>query len=38
MLVGDINSRSPIIIRSHNLHVGNIKRTVGEKTSYYKRD
>jgi hypothetical protein len=36
-LVGDACSKPPIIIRSHDLHVGDIKRVVGEITSYHKR-
>jgi len=38
VLVGDVYSRPPIIIRSHNLHVGNIRGVVGEITSYHERD
>ncbi len=37
MLVGDVCSRPPIIIKSHNLHVDNIKRAMGEITSYHER-
>jgi hypothetical protein len=37
MLVGDVCSRPPIIIRSHDLHASDIKRTMGEITSYYGR-
>ncbi len=37
-LVGDVCSKPPIMIRSHNLHVGNIKRAMGEITSYHKKD
>ncbi len=33
-LVGDACSRPPITIRSHDLHVGNIKGVVGEITSW----
>jgi hypothetical protein len=37
-LVSDVCSRFPIIIRFHNLHVGDIKRTVGEIAAYHERD
>jgi hypothetical protein len=37
-LVSDACYRPPIIIRSHNLHAGNIRRVVGEITSYHNRD
>jgi hypothetical protein len=37
-LAGDTYSRPPIIIRSHDLHAGNIKGVMGEITSYHKRD
>jgi hypothetical protein len=37
-LASDVCSRPPIIIRFHNLHVGDIRRVVGEITSYHKRD
>ncbi len=37
-LAGDACSRPPIIIRSHDLHVGNIKGAVGEITSYHEED
>ncbi len=30
MLVGDVYYRPPIIIKSHDLHVGKIKKVVGE--------
>jgi hypothetical protein len=36
-LARDVCSKSPIIIRPHNLHVGNIKGVVGEIASYHKR-
>jgi hypothetical protein len=36
VLVGDVCFGPPITIRSHNLHVGNIKRTMGEIASYHK--
>jgi hypothetical protein len=38
MSTRDVYSRTPIIIRSHNLHVGDIKRALGEITSYHKKD
>jgi hypothetical protein len=37
-LVGDVSSRPPIIIRSHNLHASDIRGVVGEITSYHERD
>ncbi len=37
-LAGDACSRPPITIRSHYLHVGDIRRAVGEIISYHKRD
>jgi hypothetical protein len=37
-LAGDVCSRPPIIIRSHNLHADNIRRVVGEIISYHKKD
>jgi len=37
-LVRDACFRPPIIIRSHNLHVGDIRGVEGEITSYHKRD
>jgi hypothetical protein len=36
VLVGDVWFRPPIIIRSHDLHVGDIRRFVCEITSYHK--
>jgi hypothetical protein len=38
VLVGDVSFRSLITFRSHNLHEGNIKTFVDEKTSYHERD
>jgi hypothetical protein len=35
MLVGDVYSKPPIIIRSHDLHAGDIRKTMGEITSYH---
>jgi hypothetical protein len=37
-LVGHACSRLPIIIRSYDLHAGNIRGAVGEITSYHERD
>jgi hypothetical protein len=37
-LVGDVCFRLPITIRFHDLHVGDIRKVVGEKTSYHERD
>jgi len=37
-LVGDAYSKPPIAIRSHDLHVGNIRRAMGVIASYYERD
>jgi hypothetical protein len=37
-LVGDAYSRPPIIIKFHDLHVGNSRGAVGEITSYHERD
>jgi hypothetical protein len=37
-LVGDACSRPPITIRSHDLHVGDIKEAMGEIISYHERD
>jgi hypothetical protein len=38
MLVGDVYFRPPIIIKFHDLHVGDIRRVVGEIASYHERD
>jgi hypothetical protein len=38
VLVGDVCSKPPIIIRSHDFHVDDIRRTLGEITSYHKTD
>ncbi len=35
MLVGDVCFRPPITIRSHDLHVNNIRGFVGEITFYH---
>jgi acetyltransferase-like isoleucine patch superfamily enzyme len=37
-LGGDVYSRPPINFRSHDLHVGNIKRVVGKMASCHERD
>jgi hypothetical protein len=37
-LVSDVCSRPPTIIRSNNLHVGDIRKAMGEIASYHKRD
>jgi hypothetical protein len=37
-LVGDAYSRPSIIIRSHDLHVGDIRGVMGEMASYHERD
>jgi hypothetical protein len=38
VLAGDVCSTPPIIISSHDLHVGDIRRVVGQIASYHKRD
>jgi len=38
VLAGDACSRPPIIIRSHNLHAGDIKRPIGEIVSYHEKN
>ncbi len=38
MLASDVCSRPPITIRYHDLHVGDIRRVVGEIASYHKKD
>jgi hypothetical protein len=37
-LAGNVCSRPPITIKSHHLHAGDIKRVVGEITSYHRKD
>jgi len=37
VLVRDVYSRPPITIKSHDLHVGNIRKVVGEITSTTRR-
>jgi hypothetical protein len=37
-LTSDACSKPPITIRSHDLHVGNIRRAMGDITSYHERD
>ncbi len=38
MLAGDVCSRPPITIRSRDLHASDIRRAMGEITSYHERD
>jgi hypothetical protein len=38
VLASDACSRPPIIIQSHDLHVGNIRRAMGEISSHHERD
>jgi hypothetical protein len=38
VLAGDVYSMHPINIKSHDLHVGDIRDVVGEITSYHKKD
>jgi hypothetical protein len=38
VLASDAYSRPPITIRSHDLHVGDIRGVIGEITSYHMRD
>jgi hypothetical protein len=38
VLIDDVCSRPPISVRSHNLHVGHIRRVMGEIASYHERD
>jgi hypothetical protein len=37
-LVNDVYSRPPTIIKSHNLHVGDIKGAMGDIVSYHERN
>ncbi len=37
-LASDVYSRLPITIRSHDLHVGDIRRIMSEIISYHERD
>ncbi len=37
-LVNNVCSRLPITIKSHDLHVGNIRRGMGDIASYHERD
>jgi len=37
-LMGDACSRPCVTIKSHDLHVGDIRGAMGEITSYHKRD
>jgi hypothetical protein len=36
--MGDACFRPPIIIKSHDLHASDIRRAMGEITSYHKKD
>ncbi len=38
MLAGDVCSRPPIIIRSHNLNASDIKGVFGEIASYHEKN
>ncbi len=38
VLASDVCSKPPIIIRSHDLHVGDIRGVVGDIISYHERD
>jgi hypothetical protein len=38
MLANDVYSRPPIIIKSHDLHIGDIRGVAGEIASYHKKD
>ncbi len=38
MLASDACSRPPITIRCHDLHVGDIRKVVGEIVSYHEKD
>jgi hypothetical protein len=38
VLVGDIYSKPPITLKSHNLHARDITGVVGEIVSYHERD
>jgi hypothetical protein len=38
MLAGDVCSKPPIIIRSHDLHASDIRKAMGEIVSYHERD
>jgi hypothetical protein len=37
-LAGDVCSRPPITVKSHDLHAGDIKGAMGEIASYHDRD
>jgi hypothetical protein len=37
-LAEDVYFRPPITIKCHDLHVGDIKKVVGEITSYHEKD
>jgi len=38
VLAGDVCSKPPIIIRSHDLHASDIRKAMGEIVSYHERD
>ncbi len=38
MLVGDVCSRPFVTIRSHDLHVSDIRKVVGQIVSYHERN
>ncbi len=38
MLAGDVCSKPPIIIRSHDLHACNVRMAMGEITFYHEKD
>jgi hypothetical protein len=38
VLARDVYSRLPITIKSHDLHVGDIRRAMGEIVSYHKKE
>jgi hypothetical protein len=38
VLIGDACSKPPIIIKSHDLHVNDIREVMGEIASYHEKD
>ncbi len=38
MLAGDVCSKPPIIIKSHDLHASDIRRAMGEIIFYHEKD
>jgi len=38
VLTSDVCSRPPITIKSHNLHASDIRKAIGETTSYHEWD